>query len=291
MAKTSRRFGDRKDGRKIRTLTPYDKLSPYIMVSRNDAQDYMVDKFETHEVDQYVRQKRRSGLVGFGIMHVILAAYVRTVSQRPRINRFISGQKIYARKNIEINMIVKAKLRADEANTGIKVVFDQADTAEDVYHRFKDAQIKAFSEDENDFDGTAKTFDYIPGLIKKFTFWFLKMLDYFDLIPMALLKVSPFHGSMFITSMGSLGIPPIYHHLYNFGNVPLFLAFGAKRYENQMDDLGKVVKKKYIDYTFVIDERICDGFYFASGLKLFRAYLANPSILDAPPQEVISDIE
>ncbi|WBY63961.1 hypothetical protein [Thermocaproicibacter melissae] len=116
-------------------------------------------------------------------------------------------------------------------------------------------------------------------------------MDYFGLLPMALLKVSPFHGSLFITSMGSLGIPPIYHHLYNFGNVPVFLAFGAKRYENQIDDSGKVVKKKYIDYTFVTDERICDGFYFASALKLFRSYLANPSTLDTPPQKVIRDME
>jgi hypothetical protein len=291
MSKTRRRFGDRKDGRKIRSLAPYNTVSPYIMVTRSDAQNYLVDKFETTEVDKYVLQKRSSGLEGFGILHVILAAYVRMVSQRPCINRFISGQKIYARQKIEINMVVKKKLRADETDTVIKVLFEQTDTAEDVYHRFKDAIAKAFGEDENDFDGTARILNYIPGLIKKFAVWFLKMLDYFGLLPMALLKVSPFHGSMFITSMGSLGIPPIYHHLYNFGNVPVFLAFGAKRYENQINDLGKVVKKKYIDYTYVTDERICDGFYFASGLKLFRAYLSNPSTLNAPPQEVISDIE
>jgi len=291
MAKTRRRFGDRKDGRRIRSLAPYDTVSPYIMVSRSDAQNYLIDKFETSQVDQYVLQKRRNGLGGFGIMHVILAAYVRLVSQKPGINRFISGQKIYARQNIEINMAVKKKLRAGETNTVIKVVFDPTDTAEDVFHRFEAAMTTAFEEDENDFDGTARILNYIPGLIKKFAVWFLKTLDYFGLLPMVLLKVSPFHGSMFITSMGSLGIPPIYHHLYNFGNLPVFLAFGAKRYENQINDLGKVVKKKYMDYTVVTDERICDGFYYASGLKLFRSYLANPSKLDNPPQEVINDID
>lgn len=291
MSKTRRSFGDRKDGRRIRSLDPYNTVSPYIMVTRNDALNYLADKFETSEVDKYVRQKRRSGLEGFGILHVILAAYIRTVSQRPGINRFISGQKIYAREKVEVNMVVKKKLRANEADTVIKIQFEQTDTAEDVYHRFKDAVAKAFGEKENDFDKTARIVNYIPGLIKKFTVWFLKTLDYFGLLPMALLKVSPFHGSLFITSMGSLGIPPIYHHLYNFGNVPVFLAFGAKRYENQIDDSGKVVKKKYIDYTFVTDERICDGFYFASALKLFRSYLANPSTLDTPPQKVIRDME
>lgn len=286
-----RRFGDRKDGRKIRTLAPYDTVSPYIMGSRGDAQNYLADKFDTDAADRFVRQKRNAGLAGFGIMHVILAAYVRTISQKPRLNRFIAGQKIFARHNIEINMAVKRKLRADETNTVIKVIFEPTDTAEDVYRRFEETMDKAFGAAGNDFDSTAKGINLIPGLLKKFAVWLLQLLDYFGLLPAALLKVSPFHGSMFITSMGSLGIPPIYHHLYNFGNVPVFLAFGAKRYENQIADNGRVLKRKFIDYTFVTDERICDGFYFAAGLKQFRQYLGNPSVLDVPPATVIADIE
>jgi len=291
MANRKRRFGDRKDGRRLRTLDPIESLSPYIMVTRGDALTYFVDKFETTEVDRYVRQKRSSGLEGFGILHVIIAAYVRMLSQKPRINRFISGQKIFARGKIEINMVIKKKLSANDAETVIKIYFEHADTAEDVYRRFEDALNAALAEDENNIVGTARIINYIPGLFKKFTVWFLRLLDYFGLVPLSLLKVSPFHGSMFITSLGSLGIPPVFHHLYNLGNVPVFLAFGAKRYENKIDDLGKVVKKKFIDYTFVTDERICDGFYYASGLKLFRAYLARPSVLDVAPLEIVSDID
>jgi hypothetical protein len=291
MAKTRRRFGDRKDGRKIRSLSPYNTVSPYIMVSRNDAQNFFAGKFETSAVDRYVKKKRSSGLEGFGILHVILAAYVRMLSQKPGINRFIAGQKIYSREQIIINIVVKKRLRADEDDTVVKIAFEPTDTAEDVYRRFKDAVSKALGDEENNFDKTARIVNYIPGLVKKFAIWFLKTLDYFGLLPMSIINVSPFHGSMFITSMGSLGIPPIYHHLYNFGNVPVFLAFGAKRSENHINDQGDVVKKKYIDYTFVTDERICDGFYYASGLKLFRSYLAHPAILDTPPEEVVRDIE
>ncbi|MEA4890071.1 MAG: hypothetical protein VB070_11465 [Clostridiaceae bacterium] len=291
MQKDKRRFGDRSDGRKIRTIAPYDTVSPYIMGLRSDAQNYLMDKFDTDAVDQYVHLKRRSGLEKFGVMHVILAAYIRTISQKPRLNRFIAGQKIFARRKIEVNMAVKKKLRMDETNTVIKIRFNHTDTAEQVYLRFEEAMDKAFGSGENDFDGTARIINYIPGLLKKFTIWFLKLLDYFGLLPAFLLDVSPFHGSLFITSMGSLGIPPIFHHLYTFGNVPVFLAFGAKRYDNQLADNGAVIKRKYIDYTFVTDERICDGFYFASGLKLFRSYLADPAILDTPPLKVIEDIE
>ena len=96
---------------------------------------------------------------------------------------------------------------------------------------------------------------------------------------------------MFITSMGSLGIPPIYHHLYNFGNVPVFIAFGAKRRENLLNDDATVTKKRMVDVTFVLDERICDGHYYAASLKLFKRLMADPYKLDTPPETVNEDID
>ena len=34
-----RRFGDRKDGRRVRTMSPMSYVIPYIMRTRNDAQN------------------------------------------------------------------------------------------------------------------------------------------------------------------------------------------------------------------------------------------------------------
>jgi hypothetical protein len=158
-----------------------------------------------------------------------------------------------------------------------------------VHYTYTKTYEDAFAVEENAFDGVARILSYIPGVIKKFVVWFLKLLDYFGLLPKALLNVSPFHGSMFITSMGSLGIPPIYHHLYNFGNVPVFIAFGAKRLAYELNSDFEPVRRRYIDYTVVVDERICDGFAYASAFKLFRRYMANPSLLDLPPETVVED--
>lgn len=287
--KRKRKLGDRADGFKVRGLDPYDYVSPYIMVERNDATNLFCDKFETTQAEKYVKEKREQGLKNFGIMHVILAAYVRTVSQKPYLNRFLSGQKIFARKNIQVNMAVKEELTSSNTNTVIKAVFRPEDTAADVYERFTNTYNEAFSGGENAFDGVARILNYVPGLIKKFVVWFLKLLDYFGMLPGGLTQVSPFHGSMFITSMGSLGIPPIYHHLYNFGNVPVFIAFGTKRHVCELDLDGNPVRRKYVDYTVVTDERICDGFAYASAFKTFRRYLANPWLLDNPPEEVFED--
>ncbi len=56
--------------------------------------------------------------------------------------------------------------------------------------------------------------------------------------------------------MGSLGIPPIYHHLYNFGNVPVFFSFGARRSELMIEKDGSIKQHWFMDYTFVLSTSV-----------------------------------
>ena len=286
-----RRFGDRKDGRLLRSLDPLYRVSSYIMVNRNGASNFFVDNVDIDEIERYIRHKRRDeGLAGFGIMHVLVAAYVRALSQRPAVNRFISGQKIYARNNIEINLTVKLEMKKESSETVIKIRPEHEATATDIYNLFQKEIEFARSGSDSSMDNTARILSHIPGLFLKFAVWFLKLLDYFGLLPKKLTDLSPFHGSMFITSMGSSGIPPAFHHLYDFGNVPVFCSFGAKEKRLEVQRDGTVAEVHYIPYTFTTDERICDGFYYASAFKLLRGYLKDPWQLDVPPESVKEDI-
>lgn len=284
-------FGDRNDGRRLRSLSPIFAVSPYLMKTRNTSQNFLEDHVEITELEKYVVSKRRQGLKNFGILHVLLAAYVRACARYPGLNRFIAGQKIFSRgREIEINMTIKKTMSVDSPDTVIKVTFDPADTADAVYERFN-AKVQEVKDAPLDtgFDKLAGAFNLIPGLLLKFFVFLLQALDYFGLLPRALTRLSPFHGSLYITSMASLGIPPIYHHLYDFGNVPVFCSFGKKRrvFETLRD--GTVVRRKYIDCNFVTDERIVDGFYFASTLRYLHGLLDDPWQLDAPPEEVVRD--
>jgi hypothetical protein len=286
-----RRFGDRKEGRQLRSLPAYTKITPYIMVERNDSCNWFSDELEITEIDRYLRKKRIEGYKGIGLLHLFIAAYIRVLTERPGLNRFVSGQRIYARNNIEVVMTIKRSLSIDATETSIKVVFEPTDTIFDVYRKMNEAvdEVKA-DDDANGTEKAANALFKLPGVFLKFVVWFLKLLDYFDLLPKALLKVSPFHGSMIITDIGSLGIPPIYHHIYNFGNLPVFFAFGAKRRALEPDINGNPVERKYIDYTVVCDERICDGHYYASSFKYMKHYLRHPEILEQPPEKVNEDV-
>lgn len=291
--KYKRRFGDRKDGRKLRNITPMIKIMPYIMERRSDACNTYADSFDVTHVDEMVRSKVRSGKTSFSLLHIILAAYVRTVSQRPAINRFVSGQKIYARNNIIVNMTVKRQMAIDAPDTVVKVEFEPWDTLDDIYEKFNKTVETALAQttEENDFDSINKAFTLIPGPILRFAVHMLSHLDYFGKMPKKILDISPFHGSMIITSMGSLGIKPIYHHIYDFGNLPVFISYGAKRTVVGVDTKGNITKKKFVDLKVVTDERICDGYYYASCFKLLKKYVENPVLLETPPEEVFYDCE
>lgn len=277
-----------KEGRRL-NLPAYDSIVPYIMVERSESENNISLSFPCDGVETLVRKLRADGYDSIGFLHVIIAAYVRTISQRPRINRFIRGQRIYARNGIVVNMVVKRKMNIDEVDTVIKMHFNPTDSIFDVYEEVNSKINEAFDNTDSNFDKTAKLLNYVPSVIKKNMFWWLKLIDYFGLIPRTLVSVSPFHGSMFLTNLASINIPPVRHHLYNFGNVPIFLAFGAKRNVLTLDDEGAVHKERVFDLVFSLDERICDGFYFASALKLFRKYITSPEILLDPPAEVVED--
>lgn len=287
-----KRFGDRKDGRLLRTREPMSVVETFILVDRTGATNYIQDKVEITKAEEYIKRKRKEGLNGFGLMHLMVAAYVRVASQMPAVNRFISGQRVYARNRIEVNIDIKKAMTLEAPNTCVKIILSPEDTAEEVYRKMKEViDGEKGGGADSDFDSVAGAFAKFPKLFFKFSIWFLKLLDYFGWLPKSLLEVSPFHGSFFITSMGSLGIPPIFHHLYSFGNVPVFCAIGPKRTEYEIDRDGNIVKKKYMDYTFSTDERIVDGYYYATAFRMMKLCFSDPDKLDVPPEKVVEDID
>ena len=275
---------------RVRGIAPMSRIVPYIMETRSGAQNFIFDKINMPKIDEYIKKKQAQGLTYFNIMHVILASYIRACSQRPAINRFIRGDKIYSRKKVEVAMVVKKEMSLDSPDTVIKAVIDPSATAEEVYERFN-AKIEEYRQAPNSgFDKLAKVLNFIPGLFLRWTVKFLRFLDYFGLIPRCLTKLSPFHATVFITSMGSLGIPPVVHHLYDFGTLPTFIAFGSRQREFLVNEDGSVTRNSYVEVTYNLDERICDGFYYASALKLMRTYFKKPELLDERP-EVFEDIK
>ena len=291
MSDYRRRSGDRKDGRLLRTLPAFNKFVPYIMPQRNDRCVEYEEAFEVSRVDRRLRQMRLDGYKGIGILHFMIAGYVRAVSMLPGINRFVAGRRIYAHNDIEVVMTVKRELSIDATETTIKVRFQPTDTIFDVYRKMNEkiSEIKD-SDEANGTENFAELAASLPRFLLRMGIGILRFLDYFGWLPEKLTDVSPFHGSMIITDMGSLRIGPVFHHIYNFGTLPVFIAFGAKRHAYEIDRHGKVIDNKYVDTKMVLDEGIVDGHYYAQLLRAFRYMFEHPEILESPPTKVVEDI-
>ena len=280
-----------KEGRRIRGGIPMDAVSPFIMPDRMGASNMFSASVNVEKCERLLREKRLEGMKGLGMIHIFMAAYIRVVSELPGINRFIRGQRIFARHNMEICMAIKKEMALNAPETVVKLDAVPTDTLYTVYENLTKLLEENKEEgDHNSMDAFARILVSIPGVILKFFVWFLKLLDYFGLLPRWLTKLSPFHGSMFITNMGSLGMPPIFHHLYNFGNLPVFIAMGKKRTEYTLNKDGQIETNRLIDFTIVCDERICDGHYYASAFKKLKKVLENPEQLLVAPESVTEDI-
>lgn len=285
-----RRIGDRKDGRLLRSYPAYNKFTPYIMRDRNDAFILFQDCIEVTQIDRWLRAQRSAGYKGMGLVHLFVAAYVRTVSQRPGINRFVSGKKVFSRNNIEVVMSVKRAMTDDAEETSAKFKFLPSDTIYDIYRKMNEQIDEIKANESNGTDQFAEKASKLPRFVITAVVAFLRALDYFGILPQSILDISPFHGSMIITDLGSIGIKPVFHHIYNFGNLPIFIAFGAKRHVVELNDEGRAVERKYVDFTATLDERVSDGYYLANSFKYIKHYLKNPTLLETPPEKVERDI-
>ena len=286
----SKRSGDRREGRQLRSLNAYWRMAPYILRRRSDAACTLADSVEVSGIEKWLREKRTEGWAGLGFVHLLIAAYVRTVSMRPGINRFVAGRRLYARNDIQVVLPVKRSANANAAEISVKVAFSPTDTVFDVYRRLSEAvdAVKAdvaVSEPER----IAGTLTRLPRPLMRLVMWAARIMDWFDVLPRTWLDASPFHASLTVADFGSLGMVPADLPLADFGNIPCAISFGAKRKTREPDGADSL-ERHYVDYRITCDGRIVDSYYFASALKCLKYFLKNPAHLELPPETIEDDI-
>ncbi|MBR5542648.1 MAG: 2-oxo acid dehydrogenase subunit E2 [Oscillospiraceae bacterium] len=290
--KRRRRLGDRYDGYRVHPNDPTFYIIPQIMRSRLDSQIFFEEQIDISGLRKFIVENRET-IPGLSMYHFFIAAIVRTMVERPRINRFVSGRKIFSRSYLRVSMTIKKLMDKDGEEGQIMPVFDENDTLKEITEKINAAIEEAKAEDEkskgNDTDLTIRLLSVLPTFLLKFVVWALRNLDAVGLMPKFINKVSPFHSSVFVTNVGSIGLSPVYHHLYEFGTTSAFMAIGRKEIVNEVERDGTVNTKHVINTRFVLDERICDGYYFASAIKVFKYLVKNPEKLLLPPEEISED--
>ncbi len=278
-------FGFRPDGRRVKGIDPAVRITPYIMPMRCDAQVFLQHKADYELMARYIAKKGAEG-EKITFMQIIIAAFVRTISQHPEINRFIMNKQFFSRKNCTVSFtMLKEQQNADAGETAVKIRFDLTDTIFDVRDRMN-AVIEASRgvENQNFVDKLLQFLFAVPGLPTAIIA-LVRLLDRYGLCPGALLDELPFHTSMYITNNASIGLHHVNHHIYNFGSTSLFFGMGTLE-RIAVVEKGETRMKRYLPIGITADERVCSGAHYAKFFATMNYLMNHPEELENPPAEV-----
>lgn len=287
-------FFSRPDGKRLRDIDPFMQFFPFIMKNRNESAIYFKQEIDITAVKAFLHERNRAAVAegGSGIkmtlFHVILASLVRIIAERPQMNRFVVGRRVYQRNDIKLAFVMKREFKDDAKEEIVVMTFAPEETLDTLSDKLQKEIHRIRSEAKKDDvarSGIVNWFNVLmllPRFVLQGFVSFVTWLDYHGWLPRFVIDLSPMHTSVFISNLGSLGIDAPFHHLYEFGTTPIFLTIGVSQKVPKVLPDGSIGVREVVNLAVTLDERIGDGFYYARSLKRFQQILENPHELEKP---------
>lgn len=269
------------DGHLVKNLSPVVFLMPYIMPKRTESEVKIDLSLNLDKVEPFVRKYKKE-IPGLTLYHIVFATLIRAAAVTPEINRFIAGNRIYQRDAVRISMMVKKDFGVDAEESSIFPVYETTDTLKDIVEKTQLAAEEALKQEDTSagFDKLVNILTIIPPFIIRGFIKFMMFLDRYGKLPKPLVNLQPFHSGFFVTNVGSIGLPVIYHHLYEFGTTSVFAAIGKKTTVLHRErGTDRIVEKRVLPVKLVLDSRICDGYTYSCALKTMQKCFNHPELL------------
>lgn len=263
-----RKFGDRKDGRRIRDIDGLHSIMMHLMPKRTESEVYMEFPIDITELLAFIdRRNLEHPEYKTTVFHCIVTALARVISMRPYLNRFICGRKLYQRDDITLSFVAKRKFQ-DHAEESLMVLTAKDDTCLTTVTRkiVGDVQELRQKSGSNDFD---KIIDAVGGLPSPILHMFIGLLQWLSAtghLPNMLTDGDTNHTTVLLSNLGSIKCGSCYHHLNNYGTNSIMITVGVIHKEPRVMEDGSIQVRDMINLGFTADERIADGFYFARSL-------------------------
>ena len=281
MVKEKRRWGDRRDARLVRDNDPLHFFVPYIYPHRADNEAVVTEQIDLTAMNAFLAEKNAGRTEDrYTLMHAIVAALVRTITLRPKMNRFIQGNRLYQRDDLTTGFVVKKQF-ADNGAEALAFLKWGPETTIDTVHEKVMAEIHECRSDKLD-NSTAgmEKFTHLPRWMMRIAIRILFILDYYGRAPYSLVKKDPNYSTVFISNLGSIKLNANYHHLSNWGTTSIFLVIGKKHLAPIYDEKGNMEMHEVVDLSITLDERIADGYYYSKSVQILKHLLQHPEMLN-----------
>lgn len=290
--KRKRKWGDRRDGRRIKETKGLQGIMPHLFPKRTDSEVFLSDKFDVTELLAFIDNKNAE-LKEAGedykitLFHCVVAGVTKMIMERPLLNRFIQGRRIYERYDISMSFVAKRRF-TDHAEEALMVlvpkendnIFDISKKIVGDVHETRKSEVASGGVDEL-MTKLAK----LPMPILAMIVGLVRFLDFWGHNPKFITDGDPNYTTVLLSNLGSIKCPSVYHHLNNYGTNSLMITIGTIHKEELIMPDGSKEIRDVVDFGATLDERIGDGFYFARSLKLVKYIFANPQLLEKPLNE------
>lgn len=281
MPKSKRRWGDRVDATLVRDNDPLHFFMPYLYPNRADNEAFISEQIDLTAVEAYLAKKNEGRTEDkYTLMHVVAAALVRTITLRPKMNRFIKGHRLYQRNDLSLAFVVKKQF-ADEGKEALAFRKFGPETTLDSLHATIMEEIHSCRSDkvDNSTAGMAM-FTKLPRWLMRIVMKGLFLLDYYGRVPQSLVKADPNHATVLMSNLGSIKLNAAYHHLSNWGTCSIFLVIGKKHVAPVFREDGTYDMRTVLDLGITLDERIADGYYYSKSIQILKHLLQHPELLE-----------
>ena len=260
----------RPDGTLARDVLPTRKIMPYLMPQRSQSTVYFEQTLDLTRTLEFIERHNARGQGKIGVFHVFIHAAVKAMDARPRLNRFTMGGRVYQRDGIWVAFSAKRSMDDTAPLTVAKRKFDPKGDFAASLETLRGGIAESKTSDKTRTDKELGLVLALPGPFVRFFVWLVKWLDDWNLLPGFYIHGDPMYASLFVANLGSVGLDAAYHHLYEYGNCPIFAAIGRVRKETTLGEDGKPVTRSVCTVRYSFDERIEDGLYCAAGLGLLK---------------------
>ena len=282
--KQARKRGDRRDGRWVKA-PGLQTVMGYLLPKRTDCEVYLHDSIDATDLLAYLeRRNAEHPEYKTTIFHAAVTAMARMVKERPLMNRFIQGYRMYERDEISISFVVKRRF-AEGAEESLMVLKPKDEDTLDSISRKIVGDVKETRKSEHATGGIDELLDKfaaLPRFVLILAIRIIRWLDFWGINPKVLTEGDPNYTTILTSNLGSIKCPAVYHHLNNYGTNSIMITVGALHKEEVLLSDGTRAIHDLIDIGATLDERIADGFYFARSLKLIKHIFANPELLEKP---------
>lgn len=266
-------FGRRSDATLVRGLSTMRAFMPFISPRRNDSLVLYTLEVDPDPAFRFIESYNKTARPDrqLTLFLLMLRSIAETIKNRPHVNRFVAGGRLWQRDEVWFTFSAKMSLEDGAPLVTVKRRFDLDRSLEDMIEGVASRLVRRRGGEKTQSDREMGLGLSVPPFVTRFAVWALDRANYFGLLPKKMIDDDPLFATLFAANLGSVDMESGFHHLWEYGTCSIFAMMG--RVKTRLDG------SRFFEIKFSYDERMADGLYGGISMEMIKQGIENPENL------------